>query len=264
METSFKGFEYDDFVFEDKNKGFGAYELRKSYIQRLIIVSIILCITYCLAVWGLHLWSKEAPAPPVKKKKKEEIIIKDIAFDEKKPAPPPVKIDPPKVKMIKYIPPKIVPDKEVKKEELPPKQEEMKDTNPGDKTQDGDDGDLPPPSGNGDDLLGKEEDNSIHDIVDEDPEFIGSFEKFITKNLVYPRSAERAGIEGTVYLSFVIEKDGKITEAKVIKGTVSKDCNNEALRVVAAMPPWKPGLYQGKPVRTRMKFPITFTLGDDE
>lgn len=267
METSYKNFEYDDFVFENKNKGFGAYELRNTYIIRLIILVVAVSFLYAAVVVIGHYISTLEPEVKAKPKKKPvDLIIKDVAFDEKKPAPPPVKIDPPKVKMIKYVPPKIVPDKDVKKEELPPKQEEMKDTNPGDKTQDGEEGDLPPETGNGKDPLG-EEDNTIHDIVDEDPVFMGGDEamgKFINNNLRYPAKAEKMGIQGTVYISFLIEKDGQVSDVKVLKGIPSEDCNKEALRVVAKMPKWKPGLYQGKPVRTRMKIPIRYVLADEE
>ncbi|HXH19815.1 MAG TPA: TonB family protein [Chitinophagales bacterium] len=94
------------------------------------------------------------------------------------------------------------------------------------------------------------------------PEFPGgnhAFKKFMERTLVYPPVAKRLGIEGTVYVSFVVERDGSITDVKVI-WSVHNLLDNEAMRVMKLMPNWKPGMQNGKPVRVRYKLPINFTL----
>lgn len=100
-------------------------------------------------------------------------------------------------------------------------------------------------------------------VVEQPPEPEGGYgeaNKFIVSNLKYPVSARQAAIEGTVYISFVVEKDGKINEAEIIKG-VSGDLDQEALRVIRMLPNWKPGMQLGKPVRVRFVYPIKFKLG---
>ena len=76
----------------------------------------------------------------------------------------------------------------------------------------------------------------------------------------YPAAALEKGIEGTVYIAFIVEKDGSITNAKVIKG-IGKPCDMEALRVIRAMPKWIPGTQKGNPVRVQFNMPIKFKLG---
>ena len=85
--------------------------------------------------------------------------------------------------------------------------------------------------------------------------------KFITSNLVYPQEAKSAGVEGQILVEFYIEKDGTVTDAKVLKG-IGYGCDEEALRVVGLMPKWQPCMVRGESVRVRQTLPITFVLGD--
>jgi protein TonB len=86
---------------------------------------------------------------------------------------------------------------------------------------------------------------------------------YIGKNLKYPEQAVEEGIEGIVYLSFVVETDGKITGVTVLRG-IGGGCNEEALRVVRSMPNWTPGKQGGKPVRVKYNLPIRFKLAADK
>ena len=81
----------------------------------------------------------------------------------------------------------------------------------------------------------------------------------LAKNMKYPAQARRMGVEGSVFVSFVIDKNGNISEPQVIKG-ISAECDKEAVRVVGLMPPWKPGKQNGKPVKCRFVLPIKFRL----
>lgn len=91
------------------------------------------------------------------------------------------------------------------------------------------------------------------------PQFNGDLGKWLGKNLKYPVRAQEAGVQGKVYIEFIIERDGSITDAKVIR-SVHPDLDKEALRVVNSMPKWKPGMQRDKAVRVKFTIPISFRL----
>jgi protein TonB len=97
---------------------------------------------------------------------------------------------------------------------------------------------------------------------EEVPEFPGGESarmKFMHENLIYPEPAHSVNLQGTVVLTFVIEKDGSLNEIKVLR-SVGGGCDEEAIRVISAMPKWKPGKQGGRPVRVRLNIPISFRL----
>ena len=94
------------------------------------------------------------------------------------------------------------------------------------------------------------------------PQFPGGDEariSYMVNTVKYPEEAKEKGLQGTVYVTFIVEKDGSIGGAKVIKG-IGKACDKEALRVIKAMPKWTPGIEKGKPVRVQFTIPISFKL----
>ena len=98
--------------------------------------------------------------------------------------------------------------------------------------------------------------------VESMPEYLGgqeAFLKFVGKNIKYPRQAKNMGIEGKVFVEFVVDELGNLTNIKVIKG-IGAGCDDEALRVIQSSPQWKPGKQRGKPVKVKMVIPITFQL----
>lgn len=100
--------------------------------------------------------------------------------------------------------------------------------------------------------------------VDTAPEFTGgqaALGKFVAQNLKYPIAARENNVQGRVYISFVVEKNGSLSDLKVIKG-IGSGCDDEALRVIKNSPAWKPGLVDGKPVRTAYVLPISFKLAN--
>ena len=104
--------------------------------------------------------------------------------------------------------------------------------------------------------------NTIFTVVEQQPEFPGgeaALMQFIKKNLKYPAFAAENGIQGRVTLSFVVEKDGSVTDIQEMRSP-SEDLTKEAKRVVSAMPKWKPGKQRGKPVRVKYVLPVTFRL----
>jgi protein TonB len=94
------------------------------------------------------------------------------------------------------------------------------------------------------------------------PEFEGGLSKFydyVGKSIKYPKQASRMSIEGKVFVQFVIDKDGGLSDLKVLKG-IGGGCDEEALRVLKESPKWKPGKQRGRPVRVKMSLPISFKL----
>ena len=96
-------------------------------------------------------------------------------------------------------------------------------------------------------------------IVEEMPHFNGDLNKWLRKNLRYPARCSEMGIEGKVFVEFVVERDGSITSINVVR-SADPDLSQEAIRVVKAMPKWKPGMQRDKAVRVRFTIPITFKL----
>ena len=107
------------------------------------------------------------------------------------------------------------------------------------------------------------EDSEIFFVVEEMPDFLNggqeAFRKFIAENLKYPETAEENGIEGRVFVQFVVRADGRVGNASIVRG-VDPALDQEALRVVMASPEWTPGRQRGKPVDVAFTFPITFRL----
>ena len=98
--------------------------------------------------------------------------------------------------------------------------------------------------------------------VEEKPVFPGgekAFYKYLSNNIKYPETAMKNKIQGTVWVKFIIEKDGSISNVKVIR-EANPDLNKEAVRVIKSMPNWKPGKQNGKPVRVSYQVPIRFSL----
>ena len=102
----------------------------------------------------------------------------------------------------------------------------------------------------------------IFTVVESMPEFpggMGELMKFLAKNIKYPPLAKESGIQGRVFINFVVEPTGAISNVKVLRG-IGGGCDEEAVRVVASMPKWKPGKQRGKSVRVSYNLPVKFTL----
>ena len=105
--------------------------------------------------------------------------------------------------------------------------------------------------------------SEIFQVVEDMPSFPGgNVSKWIAKNVKYPVLAMENGIQGKVFIQFVIERDGSITDVKVVRG-VDASLDKEAVRVVQSMPKWKPGKQRGKPVRVAYTLPINFQLSNN-
>ncbi|MBU0488596.1 MAG: energy transducer TonB [Bacteroidetes bacterium] len=108
----------------------------------------------------------------------------------------------------------------------------------------------------------KVEELEIFTIVEDMPAFPGGDEarlKYLSENIKYPQMAKESGISGTVYVTFVVNQDGKIVDVKVLRG-IGGGCDEEAIRVIKGMPKWSAGKQRGKAVRVQFNMPIRFTL----
>lgn len=104
--------------------------------------------------------------------------------------------------------------------------------------------------------------DDIFTIVEDQPEFPGgmaAFYSYVQKNMKYPTTARRMGIEGRVYVSFVVDQSGNIGQVELTRG-IGAGCDEEAMRVIKESPKWKAGKQRGQAVRVRMVLPITFKL----
>lgn len=253
-----------DMVFEGRNKSYGAYELRKKNPRTTLIALAIGASVFATAL-ALPLINWEGSD----KKDEEKVTMVDMANlapppEEPKPLvpPPPPPPPAPKIDEVKFVKPKVV-EKEKVVEEIK-SIEELKDKNVGAKDLKGqEDGKIviDEPSGDGPQTDQKiVEDNTIYNAVEVKPDFPGGIQKFydfVGKNYKVP---EEEDIKGKVFVQFVVEKDGTLTDIKVIRD-LGFGTGKEAIRVLKKSPKWKPGIQNGRPVRVLYSLPISIVSG---
>jgi len=108
--------------------------------------------------------------------------------------------------------------------------------------------------------------DAVFTVVEQMPVYPGGDEarmQYVASNIKYPEEARKQGVQGTVYITFVIEKDGSVSDVSVLRG-IGGGCDEEAVRVISSMPAWTPGKQRGKPVRVQFNMPIKFNLGSEE
>lgn len=110
----------------------------------------------------------------------------------------------------------------------------------------------------------KENVDEIFLVVEQSAVPVGGYEtfyKYVNDRLTYPAQARRMRIQGRVFIEFVVDRDGSLTNVVVVKG-IGAGCDEEAQKIIQESPPWTPGKQRGKPVRQRMVLPITFKLAE--
>lgn len=253
-----------DLVFEDRNKAYGAYELRKIYGRNAMLGIILAIVLFSLAVSSpliIRLISDALPDENLVKVTDVQTLAEPPPIDEKQPPPPPVEPPPPLKSTIKFTPPVILPDEKVP-DEPPPTQEDLKETDASTKTQEGSDEgvDLSLLEGEGKEPV--EDVDQVFLSVEEMPEFPGGDEAlfaFIQKNVQYPAIARENAVTGTVFIDFVVNKEGNVTSVKVRRG-IGAGCDEEAIRVIKLLPKYKPGRQNGRAQQVQFTVPIKFNL----
>jgi protein TonB len=115
--------------------------------------------------------------------------------------------------------------------------------------------------GNGIETL--QDSSMVHDFPEQMAHFPGdadAMDLFIRKNLYYPPKLKAAGIQGKVYIQFIVEKDGSLSNITVRRGSKNAELDQEAINVIKKMPNWTPGSMRGKKVRVKQTVPVAFTL----
>jgi len=270
---------YLDILFEGKNKKYGGYELRKKYPRRAGLAGL-LAILVVGGVFGAML---------IKPKPKDIDMANNVPvvtemqnleppppLKENEPPPPPPPTAPPPVKpSVKFTVPEIKKDAEVPKEEKLVEKPKDEKVVVGKNTQDGSDdpnaidpslSNLPSGTGKPEPVLtggdgGGNSSTEIFRAVQNKAKQPGNWARYLGDNLKYPKAAREAEVTGRVTVEFVVEKDGSITNVRVIRG---KDLGNgipeEAVRVVSAGPKWEPATQNGQVVRSYFTLPIDFKL----
>ncbi len=252
--------ERNELVFADRFKDYGAYVIRTSY-QRTTARSLIIAIVFfSLAVSTPVIISFFSGLDTSTADKSVEVTLElkePPPIDENEPPPPPPPPPPPTIETVKFTPPVVV-DREIE-EEQPPPQEKLSETTVSTVTQEGEEGGTEPlPEA----VVEDPGANTVLTIVEEMPTFPGGdgeLSAYLKKNIKYPPLARENGITGRVYVNFIVDREGKIKDAKILRG-IGGGCDEEALRVVRTMPSWKPGKQNGRSVNVSFNMPIFFNL----
>ena len=262
-----------DVVFTGRNQAYGAYQLRKNNARTTNRALVIGSILFILAI-SSPLIIKYIKGLTPDDGSEDRVIQTEVVLtppppvDEQAPPPPPAAEPPrPRVDQVRFPPPVVVPAEKVRDEE-PPTVEELKVADPGQKTIAGDPnaeiridepvGTAPPTK------QAVVEDNTVHDFasIEQMPEFPGGMDKFynyVGKNYVYPAAAREQGVSGRLILSFIVEKDGSLTDIKILRD-LGMGTGDEAIRMLKRAPKWKAGIQNGRPVRVQYTLPIMLNL----
>ena len=259
-----------DMVFEGRNKKYGSYFLRRIYDKHIMRALLIGGLSFCLGMCLPMIYSKvvgkgsvtavnvDLSKDKLAKKEEKKVEIKKPKEAEKKPLPKAT---------VKFIPPIVKKDDEVKREEPPPvidsslfKKAISTETKKGVETTTNtkiEEEQIV-------EEVKKEVVDKVYDFVEQEPTFGDGGKdaavKWIQQHITYPAIARENGLQGKVFITFVIGKDGKVTDVKVAKDVVGGGCAEEAIKVIKTMPDWKPGGQNGNPVKVKVTLPISFKL----
>ena len=264
-----------DLVFENKNKNYGAYQLRKETGKRNVKAMVIVFSTIAIVI--ALFYAKIAIENAMPKKVAIETDVELSKLAQKKEAKverkEPVKVEQEqkvieKVKSsVKFTAPEIKKDEDVKPEDEIKSQDDLAKTNTAIGSFDvkGNDeaaGEVLKAKEVIADEKPKEEETKVFDVVEQMPQFPGgqgALFEYLSKQIKYPVIAEENGVQGRVIVTFVVARDGSITDVKVVK-SVDPSLDKEAQRVVKGMPRWIPGKQNGSAVRVKYTVPVTFRL----
>ena len=248
---------FDDIVFENRNKEYGAYSLRKKYNRNVVIALIIGILILGTAVIAPYLNAKAAENKAKKAERQVEIKMENLDRPAEQVAPPPPPPPPPPdaVQQARYVPPVVVDS--VKPEEVSQlmsadqAQVEVQNAEVVEEVA----------------VVAEEVKENVDDaepfvVVEEMPMFPGgdaAIQKYIGDNVVYPEVAKENNIQGRVIVKFCVTSKGGVDKVEILK-SVDPELDKEAIRVVKTLPAFKPGKQGGKPVPVWYMVPINFTL----
>jgi protein TonB len=247
---------FDDIIFRDRNKGYGAYDLRRRYGSTMgisLLAGLLLGTSPFIVPW--------LAADPSGNSAVDQVIISTV-FDPTlitppvpPEAPPPPRTPVEEVNNVRFIPPEVVTDGQEKGEGVLPADILNEQITDGDAVEE-----IPADLTSVDPVVSAEPEPYV--IVQEMPSFPGGKEalmRYISEHVVYPEDALNNRIQGTVLLRFVVSSTGEVKGAEVTR-SVNPLLDNEALRVISGMPRWKPGKQDGNPVPVWFAVPVVFVI----
>lgn len=253
---------YEDILFFNKNKEYGAYIIRTLYRKNLTFAMLIAISIFALAV-SFPLLTKSEKHLTYSGHTTTSVVLGDFLPDIKGNHPVDVETIKSSRAITKFLPPKVARDEDPTTE-IVPTQNDLKNALIGTKNQVG----INTGPDLSDIIIPVEKETPV-EIIDKEYHWVeempryksdeSELYKFFAENIKYPEIAKRAGVEGRVVLGFIIAKDGSITNISVLKG-IGAGCDEEAERVLALMGKWSPGRQNGNPVRVVMSIPIMFKL----
>ena len=267
--------EWTELVFAGRNQAYGAYKLRQGTGKRNVISIIaVVCLIIACQI-GLTI-KKAADAEAAKRAAMNQAVELSKLEQPKKAEvkQKQIKVEPEKVveqvkSSIKFTAPVIKKDSEVRPEDELKTQDQIMET----KTAIGSFDVKGNDDVNGEVLKAKEviaqpeppkheEESKVFDVVEQMPSFPGgngALLEYLASHVKYPVVAQENGVQGRVIVSFVVEKDGSITDVRVVR-SVDPSLDREAARVVSSMPRWTPGKQNGSAVRVKYNVPVSFRL----
>jgi len=247
---------FDDIVFEDRNKEYGAYKLRKRYNKTVLVAMLIGVLVLATAIITPFINAKAADSSKKRAERQVEIKMENLDQPTEQVAPPPPPPPPPTdvVQQQKYVPPVVV-------DSIKP--EEVQQLMTADQAQtEVVNKEVEVQEQVKEEVQEEEAEQAPFVVVEEMPMFPGGdieLLKYIGEHTQYPEIAKENNIQGKVIVRFCVTAKGGVNQVSVLKG-VDPELDKEAIRVVNTLPPFKPGKQGGKPVPVWYMVPIAFTL----
>lgn len=248
---------FDDIVFEERNKEYGAYKLRKKYNRTVLVALLIGTIIIATAIITPYINAKALENRAKRAERQVEIKMENLDQPNDVVAPPPPPPPPPAdvVQQQKYVPPVVVdsvkPEDNVQLMTADEAQTEVKNTEVVEEVQTVKE-----------EVQEAEKEEVPFVVVEEMPSYPGGdaeLLKYIGEHTQYPEVAKENNIQGRVIVRFCVTAKGGVSQVSILKG-VDPELDAEAIRVVNTLPAFKPGKQGGKPVPVWYMVPITFTL----
>lgn len=260
-----------DIIFEGRNKRYGAYVLRRDASKTALFALFIASAIFVTALLAPLIRQQLLPNTSVHFRPLEKVTIIELTppppIDKSLPEPPAVAPPKPRTSQVRMPPPVVVNAANVTED--PPSVEVLKLANPGPETIDGDPGaeihiDIPAGHADGDAMITETTGtgNDPFVSVEIEPAFPGGMEAFLNyvqKNYRYPDRAVQAGVKGKIILSFIVERDGSLTDIQIMRD-LKFGTGEEAVRLLKTSPRWTPGIQNGREVRVAYTLPIALDL----
>jgi protein TonB len=240
----------EEIVFENRNKEYGSYQLRKKY-KKYVLISLAIALFLFGIVIAYPLIKSILEQGKLGKLTQTETSVELINPNNTPPPPPPPPPPEKLIQQVKFVAPKVTTDTTQVTKDFGKQEKLNASVN-----------DVPPPpeAKKVEVIETPKQDNQVFMIVEQMPQFPdGDVAVYLSAHIKYPVVAQENGIQGRVICQFVVNQDGSIVDVVVVRG-VDPSLDKEAVRVIQGMPKWTPGKQGGKPVRVKFTLPVNFKL----